>query len=348
MNRTIIIFLILSLVTGTFLVIMSNHWFPIWLGLELSTLSIIPILNTNINPRSNEATIKYFLVQAFSAAILLNGAIINLWQSNTWNINETLSTICYIIILSALIIKLGLAPFHFWFPDVLSGIPFSNGIIIACWQKIAPLYLLLLTSNNIPNEIILTCATTSVLIGGWGGLNQTSLRKILAYSSISHLGWISATLFFSQEIALLIFLFYILNNTAIFLICHNNNLYSLSNLNKTNTTPSTTILFSTLILSIGGLPPLGGFLNKLIPLNIFLNNINIIFILVFIFGSLTSLYFYLRIVFNTSLTLFPNNSLIILLNNPQSTNNTTNLIISITLPLSIWGITLTPIFWLFI
>nr|YP_010191969.1 NADH dehydrogenase subunit 2 [Thyonella gemmata]QZM06638.1 NADH dehydrogenase subunit 2 [Thyonella gemmata] len=334
MNRIVILFLTISLILGTTLVVLSNHWFPIWLGLELSTLSLIPLLNTNINSRSNEATIKYFLVQAFSAAILLNGATINLWLSNSWDINETPNTICYSIILIALIIKLGIAPCHFWFPDVLSGIPFSNGIIIACWQKIAPLFLLLSISNNVPNEIIILCATISILIGGWGGLNQTSIRKILAYSSISHLGWISATLFFSPEASLIIFLFYILNNTAIFLLCHNNNLLSLSNLNKSNIIPSTITLFSIFLLSLGGLPPLGGFINKLIPFTIFLNNINWIPLPLFIFGSLTSLYFYLRIIFNTSLILFPNNSLNFTLNN-NNNPSPLNIIISSISPLAI-------------
>nr|YP_025935.1 NADH dehydrogenase subunit 2 [Cucumaria miniata]AAR02396.1 NADH dehydrogenase subunit 2 [Cucumaria miniata] len=347
MNRIIIIFLISSLVIGTTLVIFSNHWFPIWLGLELSTLSIIPILNTNIKSRSNEATTKYFLVQAFSAAILLNGATLNLWLSNSWNISETPNTISYIIILIAIIIKLGIAPCHFWFPDVLSGLPFSNGIIIACWQKIAPLFILLSISNNIPNEIILLCATLSILIGGWGGLNQISIRKILAYSSISHLGWVSATLFFSPEASLILFSFYIINNTSIFLLCHNNNLLSLANLNKTNLILPITLLFSIFLLSLGGLPPLGGFLNKLIPFIIFLNNINWIFIPSLIFGSLTSLYFYLRIVFNTSLTLFPNNSLNFLFNN-NNNSNYLNTIISILTPLPIFGLVLIPTFSLFI
>nr|YP_010161652.1 NADH dehydrogenase subunit 2 [Phyllophorella liuwutiensis]QRI59061.1 NADH dehydrogenase subunit 2 [Phyllophorella liuwutiensis] len=346
MNRLIISFLLISLLLGTSLVIMSNHWFPIWLGLELSTLALIPLINVNINTRSNEATIKYFLVQAFSAALLLNSATINLWLSNSWDLSNISNTpICYIISSFAIIIKLGLAPCHFWFPDVLSGLSFKSGIIIACWQKIAPLFLLLSLANFINNEIILLCATASVLIGGWGGLNQTSIRKILAYSSISHLGWISATLFFLPEASLALFIFYLINNLMIFLLCDNNKLFFLSNLNKINIFPMNTILLSIALLSLGGLPPLGGFLNKLIPLLIFSNNSNISIIIIFIIGSLISLYFYLRLVFNTSLTLFPQHSINIIYPN---INNNNNIIISILSPFSIWGLLLIPMFFVYI
>nr|QXQ00033.1 NADH dehydrogenase subunit 2 [Phyrella fragilis] len=345
MNRYIIIFLLSSLLLGTSIVIFSNHWFPIWLGLELSTLALIPLININIKTRSNEATIKYFLIQAFSAAILLNSATINLWLSNSWALNDIFNTpICYTLSSFAIIIKLGLAPCHFWFPDVLSGISFYSGIIIASWQKIAPLFLLLSLANLIQNEIILFCATISALIGGWGGLNQTSIRKILAYSSISHLGWITATLFFLPEASLLLFIFYIINNIMIFLLCENNNLYFLSNLSKINISPISTILFCITILSLGGLPPLGGFLNKLIPLLIFSNNNNINISIIFIAGSLISLYFYLRLVFNTSLILFPQHSINII-NSSINNNNTFTSILS---PFPIWGLLLTPLFFLFI
>nr|QOP62907.1 NADH dehydrogenase subunit 2 [Synallactes sp. Y30071] len=347
MNRIIILILILSLFTGTLLVITSNHWFPVWLGLELSTLSIIPLLNIQNNSRNIEATLKYFLVQAFSAAVLLNGATLNLWITNNWEINSINTPLCHLIITIALIIKIGLAPCHFWFPDVISGLPFLNGLIIACWQKIAPIFLLLSITSFINSELLIICATLSVFVGGWGGLNQVSIRKILAYSSISHLGWITCTAFFIPEISLLIFIFYILNNTTIFLICHNNGLFSLSSMSKSNINPTIMVLFSLSLLSLGGLPPLGGFLNKIIPLSVFTLNQNTLIIPFFLFGSLLSLYFYLRIVFNTSLTLFPQNSLNTLILRTNNNNNI-NTFISLLFPLTIWGLLLIPLFFIFI
>lgn len=348
MKRLTVIFLLLRLISGTLLVFLSKHWFPIWLGLELRTLSVIPLLKVNIKSRRKEATIKYFLVQAFRAAILLKGATLKLWFSKSWKIKEMAKApICYLIIFVAVIIKLGLAPCHFWFPDVLSGISFSRGIIIACWQKIAPLFILLLLSKKIPNPLIISCAALSVLIGGWGGLKQIRIRKILAYSSISHLGWISATLFFIPEAAFVIFLFYIIKKTMIFLICHKKNLFFISKLKKKNIIPSITILFSISLLSIGGLPPLGGFLKKLIPIIIFLKKNIIIIIPIFILGSLIRLYFYLRVVFKARLTLFPQHRIKILPYNKKR-KNFIKITIRVLSPLTIWGILLTPLIFSFI
>nr|UDN41911.1 NADH dehydrogenase subunit 2 [Stichopus naso] len=348
MNRLIVFLLLASLLAGTSLVILSSHWFPIWLGLELSTLSIIPLLNMNERSRSTEATLKYFLVQAFSAALLLNGAVLNLWLSNSWNLTEVLSPLCYYTISAALVIKLGLAPCHFWFPDVLSGLSFPNVIIIACWQKLAPMFLLLSLSSHIPSEIIILCSTLSVLIGGWGGLNQISTRKILAYSSISHLGWITCASFFLPNVSLLLFLFYIINNTVILLICNNNSLFSLSSLSKANIVPTNIILFSVALLSLGGLPPLGGFVNKIVPLAIFSFNSSNIIIPLFLGGSLLNLFFYLRIVYNTSLTLFPQNSTILLSSRGISPSSASPFIISLLFPLCLFGLLLLPLFFLFI
>nr|QQY85596.1 NADH dehydrogenase subunit 2 [Holothuria spinifera] len=347
MSRTIIIFLIITLISGTSLVLISNHWFPIWLGLELSTLSLLPILSLNTWSRGNEATLKYFLVQAFSAALLLNGATLNLWNTGSWEIFSTGNPLVNSIITLALIIKLGLAPCHFWFPDVLSGLTFNNGIIIACWQKIAPLFLIITLNSFVLSELIILCSTLSVLIGAWGGLNQVSIRKILAYSSIGHMGWITATLFFSIQAALLLFIFYLLNSVLIFCLCSTNNLYSLSSLSKINVNPTSTIIFSLGLLSLGGLPPLGGFINKLIPLTAFTLNNSFLIIPFFIAGSLTSLYFYLRVTFNTSLTLFPQNSISLLSSRTHSSSPQLFLISALT-PLTIWGLLLIPTFYLFI
>nr|YP_009726153.1 NADH dehydrogenase subunit 2 [Holothuria pervicax]QHR85455.1 NADH dehydrogenase subunit 2 [Holothuria pervicax] len=347
MNRTVVIFLLTTLLSGTLLVVTSKHWFPIWLGLELSTLSLLPILSFNTWSRGTEATLKYFLVQAFSAALLLNGATLNLWISGNWEITLPSEPVVHSIITLALVIKLGLAPCHFWFPDVLSGLTFNNGIIIACWQKIAPLFLIANLNSIIVSELIIICSTLSVIIGAWGGLNQISIRKILAYSSIGHIGMdLLHHVFLHSNSHPLICILYI-NNTLIFCICNANSLYSLSSLSKINSNPTSAILFTMALLSLGGLPPLGGFINKLVPLSIFTLNNNLFIIPFFIIGSLISLYFYLRITFNTSLTLFPQNSLSLL--PTRSTDQAKQiLIISALSPLTIWGLLLIPTFYLFI
>jgi len=190
-------------------------------------------------------------------------------------------------------------------------------------------------------------AIVSVFVGGWGGLNQIRIRKILAYSSISHLGWIIAALFFVPSISLTLFILYILTKTMIFLLCHKKKLYYLSKLRKTKIIPFTSSLFSITLLSLGGLPPLSGFINKLIPSIIFIKNLKGFIAPLFLFRSLISLYFYLRIVFKTRLILFPNKRIKILLINTKASKTIKNFIRRI-FPLILWGLPLLPFFILFI
>nr|BBF98406.1 NADH dehydrogenase subunit 2 [Scotoplanes sp. TT-2017] len=347
MNRYIQIFLITNLMLGTFIVIFSTHWFSIWIGLELSTLAILPLLTSNQISRSNEATLKYFLVQAFSATLLLNGVLMNVWLTNNWNINLTNNPLPNFLILFSLITKLGLAPCHFWFPDVLSGLSFLNGLIISCWQKIAPLYLIITINSSFPNELILISGILSVLIGGWNGLNQTSIRKILAFSSISHLGWIISISFFNNNISLILFFLYIIITSLVFLLSYIMNTKSLSNLNNLTLSPNLIFLYIINILSLGGLPPLGGFINKIIPIYIFTNNFNYLFLLPFLIGSLLSLFFYLRIAFNTNLILFPQHSLSYLNWNTNFPSNF-NYFISLLTSISLLSLILLPLFFSFI
>lgn len=348
MKRLIIILLLTSLLIGTRLVLLSRHWFPIWLGLELRTLSIIPLLNMKGHSRRTEATLKYFLVQAFRAALLLKGAVLNLWLSKRWSLAETSSPLCYYTISTALIIKLGLAPCHFWFPDVLRGISFPKVIIIACWQKIAPMFLLLSLSRCTSSEVLILCSTLSVIVGGWGGLNQIRTRKILAYSSISHLGWVTCASFFLPKVSFLLFLFYIIKKTAILLICKNRSLFSLSSLRKARIIPTKIILFSLALLSLGGLPPLGGFIKKIVPLIIFSFKRRKIIVPLFLGGSLLNLFFYLRIVYKTSLTLFPQRRIILLSSRKTPSQTTSSFLIRILFPLCLFGLLLLPLFILFI
>ncbi|WP_411015985.1 hypothetical protein, partial [Salmonella sp. s51884] len=113
--------------------------------------------------------------------------------------------------------------------------------------------------------------------------------------------------FFIPEATLMIFFFYLIKKTAILLICHKNSLYFLSSLKKRNVIPTTIIIFSISLLSLGGLPPLGGFINKIVPLFIFSFKKRNLIIPFFLIGRLLSLFFYIRIVFKTRLTLFPQN-----------------------------------------
>nr|YP_009369654.1 NADH dehydrogenase subunit 2 [Mespilia globulus]AID60573.1 NADH dehydrogenase subunit 2 [Mespilia globulus] len=306
MSRSISIFLFLTVILGTLIVISSENWFVIWMGLEISTLALVPLLCSNFSPRNTEATIKYFLIQALSAALLLNGAMIQAWLTGSWSILDQPNNVTMLCISIALAFKLGLAPCHFWFPDVLQGLPFLQGLIIATWQKIAPIILIFSIGQNTFSPLLVSAGILSIVVGGWGGLNQTQTRKILAFSSIANMGWIITTAAYSIQAAAIMMIIYLFINTAIFLLLNLLTIFSLGHLNNVaQLSPISILLITLLILSLGGLPPLTGFMLKFTSLYFLISNNFILLSSLMIAGSLLSLFFYLRISFNVSLILFP-------------------------------------------
>nr|QIP88957.1 NADH dehydrogenase subunit 2 [Florometra sp. BMK-2020] len=340
MNRNITLFFLTNIITGTVIAISSNNWFLIWIGLEINTISILPILLSNNNRRNIEASIKYFIIQALAAAIILNSALINIWNNGSWLINTPINNISSITIMTALFFKISIVPFHFWFPEVVNGINLTNGLILTTWQKIAPTIITINIINELNNNIIVTCTILSIIIGSWNGINQTQTRKIMAFSSINHMGWIILISIFNQNISLTMLLVYIIINSTIFTNLINNNTMNISNSNKNNVlNPWNASTLSISILSLGGLPPLTGFINKLLSINTLIINNNILLTIPLIIGSLISLFFYLRITFNTNMTNFPQNS-IILINIRNNNNNNMNSVLNI---ITILGIPLIPI-----
>nr|YP_010933662.1 NADH dehydrogenase subunit 2 [Ptychadena erlangeri]WKT10470.1 NADH dehydrogenase subunit 2 [Ptychadena erlangeri] len=300
--------LLMSLAIGTTITLSSYHWLLAWIGLEINTLAIIPLLTKNFHPRAVEAATKYFLTQAAASALILFSCSYNAWETGGWSLSYTMDPAA-IILSIALMMKLGLAPMHFWMPDVLQGAPLSTGLVLSTWQKIAPLVLLLQISQHINLFVLTSVGITSILIGGWGGISQTQVRKILAFSSIGHLGWTVIILKFYPQLAIYSFVLYIVLTTAMFV--------SLMTLSSTNLTqistswaksPALTTSMVLVLLSLAGLPPLTGFSPKLL-ISLELVKQNTIFLVLLVsFASLLSLYFYLRLTYVITLTLSPNTS----------------------------------------
>ena len=306
MHRTTTAFLFITVVSGTIIVLSSEKWFLVWVGLELRTLALVPILCSKFSPRKIEATIKYFLIQALRAALLLKGALIQAWLIGSWSTLNPMKKVSVICLRIALAFKLGLAPCHFWFPDVLQGLPFFQGLIIATWQKIAPLLILFFFGQLISSYLLVVASLISILVGGWGGLNQTQVRKILAYSSIGNMGWLIITSLYSINAAILMLVIYLIINTAIFLLFDFLKISTLGHLKTTSQlSPVRVALVILMMLSLGGLPPLTGFILKFTSLYFLVNKGFIFLSSAMIAGRLLRLFFYLRVSFNTGLILFP-------------------------------------------
>nr|ABW04335.1 NADH dehydrogenase subunit 2 [Crotaphytus collaris] len=340
MSPTTTMILISSLATGTIITLSSYHWLLAWIGLEINTLAIIPIISKQHHPRSTEAATKYFLTQAAASALILFSSTINAWEMGTWNILSMTNSQANVLLTMALAMKLGLAPAHFWLPEVLQGSTMKTALIISTWQKLAPTALMFLTINNLSPKILLTMGLLSTTIGGWGGLNQTQLRKIMAYSSITHLGWIVTIAPMMTNIMILNLMIYITMTTSMFLALITTQSKTIQD-TTTSWTSSPTITITTMLtlLSLGGLPPLSGFLPKwLILEELTTQNLTPMATLLAM-TSLLSLFFYLRLTYTTTLTLSPNTPPI---KHKWRFKPKTSKLLTITLPTSTMILPLTP------
>nr|QUO98346.1 NADH dehydrogenase subunit 2 [Silurus glanis]QUO98350.1 NADH dehydrogenase subunit 2 [Silurus glanis]QUO98373.1 NADH dehydrogenase subunit 2 [Silurus glanis]QUO98380.1 NADH dehydrogenase subunit 2 [Silurus glanis]UDH55007.1 NADH dehydrogenase subunit 2 [Silurus glanis] len=307
MSPYVITILLSSLGLGTTLTFMSSHWLLAWMGLEINTLAILPLMAQHHHPRAVEATTKYFLAQAAAAATILFASTINAWTTGEWNICYLTHPIATTLTIMALALKVGLAPMHFWMPPVMQGLDLLTGLIMATWQKLAPFALIIQIAPSTHPQVITALGLLSIFIGGWGGLNQTQLRKILAYSSIAHLGWMIIIVQFKPQLTILALITYILMTAAIFLTLK---LISATKINSLATgwskTPILTTTAALSLLSLGGLPPLTGFMPKWLILQELTTQKLPLTATIAALSALLSLYFYLRLCYSMTLTISPN------------------------------------------
>nr|YP_008475322.1 NADH dehydrogenase subunit 2 [Pristipomoides multidens]AGS47209.1 NADH dehydrogenase subunit 2 [Pristipomoides multidens] len=307
MNPYITATLLFGLGLGTTITFASSHWLLAWMGLEMNTLAIIPLMAQHHHPRAIEATTKYFLTQATAAAMLLFASTTNAWLTGQWDILQTSHPLPITMVTIALALKIGLAPLHSWLPEVLQGLDLMTGLILSTWQKLAPFALLLQVQPS-NSTILVMLGLTSTLVGGWGGLNQTQLRKILAYSSIAHLGWMALVLQFSPSLTFLTLITYLIMTFSTFLVFKLNKATSINMLASSWTkAPALTSLTPLILLSLGGLPPLTGFMPKWLILQELTKQDLAPTATLAALTALLSLYFYLRLTYAMTLTVSPNN-----------------------------------------
>nr|BAH15234.1 NADH dehydrogenase subunit 2 [Cetostoma regani] len=307
MNPFILFTLLFGLGLGTTITFMSTHWLLAWMGLEMNTLAIIPLMSQHHHPRSVEATTKYFLTQATAAAMILFASTTNAWMTGQWDIQHMSHPLATTMVVLALALKLGLAPLHSWVPEVMQGLNLTTGLILLTWQKLAP-FALLIQIQTSDLLVITGLGVLSIFVGGWGGLNQTQLRKIMAYSSITHLGWMALIIQFDTTLTLLALLTYIIITSSTFLVFKTNNSTNINSLAISWTkVPTLTALTPLLLLSLGGLPPLTGFMPKWLILQELAKQQLSPTATFAALAALLSLYFYLRLSYAAALTMSPNN-----------------------------------------
>nr|YP_009350156.1 NADH dehydrogenase subunit 2 [Nasutitermes longirostris]AQP26434.1 NADH dehydrogenase subunit 2 [Nasutitermes longirostris]AQP30010.1 NADH dehydrogenase subunit 2 [Nasutitermes longirostris] len=292
--------LLTTLVGGMLVSVSSNSWLGAWMGLEINLMSFIPLMSNVKNMYNTEASLKYFIVQVLASATLLFMVVMKTLTEDFFTFESSMYT--PMIICTPLLLKSGAAPLHWWFPGVMEGLSWENCALLMTIQKAAPLMLMsyLIEINVFTLSIILL----STIVGSIGGLNQTSMRKILTYSSINHTGWMLIALITSENLWMMYFVIY---STLALTVVSAIQLSGVSFINQTMLTNKETTLMKfmmfTSLLSLGGLPPFLGFLPKWIVIQAMITNNMAPLATIVVVTSLITLYYYLKISYSSFMIL---------------------------------------------
>nr|QEJ81451.1 NADH dehydrogenase subunit 2 [Pygoluciola sp. FM18] len=282
------------LIMSTLISISAYTWLGMWIGLEINLLSIIPILQDK-NILSSESSIKYFITQAIASTIIMMSMIMMMWKFNFSSVINPKSEIL-MIMNSGLILKMGMAPLHFWFPEVLEGLNWNNCMLMLTWQKITPMMLIM---YNIEFSIFFsTIIISSMIISSIMSINQISIRKLMAFSSINHMGWMMGGMLTEKTIWMLYFIIYSITTINISLMMKNT--FYLNQLFPTlNSSPSMKMFFMMNFMSLSGIPPFLGFLPKWMVIQTLIENSMFILTIIMISFTLIMIYVYMRIIMSS-------------------------------------------------
>ena len=257
---------------GTFIAISRSNWMVAWMGIELNIISFlgwicttgksslkvvsswgphegISYYSSNIDPFA-----KYFLAQSVGTALFLFCPLV-------WGSPYLVSFRSFFLVFG-IILKSGVAPFHQWFPSVCSNVSWTVNIILMFWQKIAPLYIIV-GATFVFEHFFILIAIINLFFGRIGALGQTQLRSLFAYSSISHMGWIMAMIFFSKVGFFYYFLLYGLMVVPTINIFQVIKVYSFKDIQlMPNLFFSRFLLMVFMVLGVAGMPPFTGFFIK--------------------------------------------------------------------------------------
>nr|YP_009045520.1 NADH dehydrogenase subunit 2 [Neptis philyra]AHA03884.1 NADH dehydrogenase subunit 2 [Neptis philyra] len=284
-------FFLFILFFSTLISISANSWLGCWIGLEINLLSFIPLMSSPNNLLNSETSLKYFLTQSIASinflfAILLNLFLMNFYANNFFSI----------IINSAMLMKMGSIPFHFWFPNIMEGLSWLNCFILMTWQKITPMILL---SYYLNFNYLYLIMIFNVLVGAISSFNQTSLRKLMAFSSINNLGWMISSMIISETLWFIYFIFYSIFTFISCFLFYIINMFYINQLFFFNMNFLIKISIMINFLSLGGLPPFLGFFPKWMVINYLLINNFFIISFIFVMSSLILLFIYIRIIYSS-------------------------------------------------
>nr|WME17534.1 NADH dehydrogenase subunit 2 [Scelimena sp. 1 XDL-2023a] len=280
---------IMTMVLSTLMSVTANSWLGVWMGLEINMISFIPLMSYDLTHNLEVSSIKYFIVQTI-ASITLIMAFITFMLSKPNQLKEGISMMMTL----ALAMKIGGSPMHFWLPEVMENLSWNNCIILMTWQKIAPMVAISYIKSNNPLMVIIIMS--SAVVGAVMGMNQISLRMLMAYSSINHVGWLLAAIKTNMMIWLLYLVVYSLLTTLISYVFKSTNNMLINELffNYNNSKPFKFTLMTSM-LSLGGMPPLLGFLPSWILIQELASQSSPFMLMTLILSSTITLYFYMKL-----------------------------------------------------
>nr|YP_010954461.1 NADH dehydrogenase subunit 2 [Tropilaelaps mercedesae]WMV02024.1 NADH dehydrogenase subunit 2 [Tropilaelaps mercedesae] len=263
----------------------SDSWFSMWISLEINMLNFIFFCYSPPSYSSFNSMMKYFIIQSLSSMMLMFSFII----SKNMCFFEMMNFITPLI----MTIKLGLFPFHFWLSDVGESLEWLNFILFNTSQKFIPLYIL---SFNYMFNIFLLIITTNSLWSSISLFNQTSMRKMLIFSSLNHMSWITFMMLNKSLNWMIYFFIYSINFLFIYNITKNMNLNSISSISMSK--KNLKMKFSISMLNFSGTPPLMGFFPKWMAIMNF-NLSNMIILMTLLMSSILSNFIYIHFFIQT-------------------------------------------------
>nr|AWV83211.1 NADH dehydrogenase subunit 2 [Euterpnosia chibensis] len=278
-NSSNMLFLTFMLI-GIVISISSNNWLGCWMGIEINLISFLPIMMNSVSVYSSESMMKYFIIQGMGSSLLF----FSLMLMFIYNMN-------YLMMIS-LLIKMGCPPFHLWFPSVMEGLSWFNCFMLSTIQKFVPIMLISYLNLNVTLFIIM-----SSLWGSLGGLMYSSLRKIIAYSSIYNLGWmISGTYIINYSWII----YYLIYSLTLMMVCYSFYIFGMNYLNQfflVSMDYMKLIFMMIIFLSMGGMPPFMGFFPKMILVYCLILNKMFFVCFILLVSALLVMFFYLRVIF---------------------------------------------------
>nr|QEJ81952.1 NADH dehydrogenase subunit 2 [Metacrangonyx sp. n. DJ2019] len=289
-------FLILSMV----MMVCMNSWFLVWFFIEMNLLCFIPLIMGKKSKYSVESGLKYFFVQTLSSILIMVGVLLLFMNFSGYTY----------FFMGGLSIKLGFAPFHQWMVNIVEGLTWLLVGILFTLQKVGPFilfnYVYIMEEKVV--YLIYLISIMCAVVGSLGGLFTSSLRKIMAFSSIAHGSWMILGMLVSIYLWLMYFTFYSLILFSVLYILGNFELANLSQIFlKLNF--GLRLSLGVNLLSMGGLPPMSGFIPKFILMKEFIMFYNYFVLFILLFGVFVSLFFYARVFVMNFIFLSPKNLL---------------------------------------